>query len=182
MSRPRLKAKDVDEIWRSIDETFVFGDLQNQRIVDAADHWDAITRAVAKQDRKKLAPVLTEWCVVYRQETEQFFESIKLNDKRLAKHAFNRRILALEKALAGVEGLICTLPRLKGWRLVAPQIFQEAENVLKSKGRRAGTSANSVAVRFTSKMLMKIGYSGATPDAVRLVVEQFVHSRNFSRV
>jgi hypothetical protein len=180
MSRARLKAKDVDKIWRSFDEALVFDDLQNQRIVHTADLWDATTHAVKKQGRERLAEahkVLTKWCAAHRQETEQFL------GKRLAKHAFNPKILSLENALAEVGELVCTLPpRLKDWRLVAPQIWQEAENALEAKGRRAGTSANSVAVRFTSKVLIKIGYSEATPDAVRSVVEQFVRACNFSRV
>jgi hypothetical protein len=168
-----LMPDDVDAIWRDLNAKFRLDRNVNATIACAANYWNATARCVAEQDRKALSAAhstLAQWCRTYRRKTEEFTPDGPFDD----------RMEALETALVGVQNLVKPLPpRAASWALVAPMVWQEAARVLWGPLDRdvAGTTAKSIAVRFTSNVLVKLGNPGATPDAVAKLIKNFVLAR-----
>jgi hypothetical protein len=163
-----LMPDDVDAIWLDLNATFQLDHNVNATIACTANYWNATARCVAEQDRKALSTAhgtLAQCCRAYRRKADEFTPDGPFDD----------RMEALEAALCGVQNLVRPLPpRAASWALVAQMVWQEAARVLWARDRDAGTTAKSIAVRFTSNVLVKFGNPGATPDAVAKVIKNFV--------
>jgi len=182
-----LWSKDIAEIWSGLNKDLIFGSGENNHIAVTANYWALNARCFTEQNRRplwKAHQVLAKWCATHRIEAEKFVKPllpdlIAIGEEALAATAFNGRILVLEQALARTRDLLVPRPAKQSeWAVVAPMVWQEAARSLKSKGRRAGTSASSYAIRFTSEVLGRLGYPrttlGATPDGVRKEVKKFL--------
>ena len=185
-----LMPGDIDAIWHDVDDTLAVTYSENQQIAMTANCWSATASGVEKQNRKALAKahkILFAWCSSQNREAERFLESllpdlIEIGEERFAQHCLNGSLLLLERALIGVRDLIQPLPKKQAtWVMIAQMVWQDAEHILLSRERVAGTSAKAIAIIFTSKVLVRIGYSadvfGATPNGVSKEIKKFVALR-----
>src|SRR5580698_3626602 len=167
-----LVPDDIAEIWRSINSKLVFQKSQHSAIAYAVGAYVATARIVGEQQekRKRLEAafdLVAEWCAEHRREVGKI-----LADNPDAQPMYNPQIVSLEKALQAIpRGYIAPVSR--SWTIAAQIIWQAACKALVSMGKPAGSSAKSLAVRFTSALLNRVGYQNVTPDAVRKEIDKF---------
>jgi hypothetical protein len=175
-----LMHTDVAELWHRIDPKIAPSETENWQIATVANYWNATVSCVEEQGRNKLASAhrtLAKWCEAHLCNGAALVGQWRENGVQTpAALAFNNRILELGAALAAVRDLVEPLPEPKAMATVAIMVWQGAQHVLRARGRPVGTSPNSIAVRFTSDVLIRLGHD-ATVHAVSHVMRNFVPTR-----
>ncbi|MBV9824096.1 MAG: hypothetical protein JO001_00190 [Alphaproteobacteria bacterium] len=192
----RLKETDVAEIWLEIRPDLEFYDHEDETckkkrrtsrinfgIMITANTSDMNARFAHDPKRKSISKahkILTEWCHEKCRETEDELrpikpESTEIGEEAIARDDVNSGYFLLRDALRATQDLFFLMPgKQSTWAVAAPMIWQVAGRALETKGEVGNAhSATSLVIKFTSKVLTRMGHPGATPAAVGRVIEKF---------